>query len=246
MRSLLTARIAPIGRPFPTGLHGGGLQRCQLDTTSVLLTKNASVRVNHGDQDVGKVGVVIRHKDWFVGDLWLADFVDDETEAAIKPGQPVSVGLRIIRSQIDPATGVEHIHQAELEELSLCRRGMVPGAQIIYRTTPRRSSPPPVGRASDVGAGGGGTTSNARRRDQVIVRARDDGSVEWGGPIPPTEAQIKAARLEHRLRQQGVRVREGALAPLPELVERDTKPAADYGYGRVVRRYFEPPAIRIY
>jgi hypothetical protein len=127
-------KLAPVNRPFVTRIPGEGERRIQLNKFSLPLASRATVRVEHGEQDVGSFVAVLLDKGWFVGDFVLdPEVISPEVIDRVTPGLALSIGMDIVRSEHDPSTGVEHVLEGRLSEVSIVREAMVPGARITRR-----------------------------------------------------------------------------------------------------------------
>ena len=146
-RALYLGRLAPIGKPFVTRIRGEGVQRIKLGEFACPSRNGAKVRVDHGDVDIGYFSCVIRSHGWWVGSFLLdPNVIDAETEALIRPGAALSIGMDIIRFEIvEPGVGARPA--GRVARGLICRTGLIEGASIIERFdfSQRPSPAPPAG-----------------------------------------------------------------------------------------------------
>ena len=139
-RFVYSAALAPIGKPVRLRIRGEGHKTVVLDDCCLPLAHRAKIRIGHGDEDIGTLTNVIRFGGWWLGDFTLNPaMLSEELEQRIPIGMPLSVGFDIVRSRVDPDTGVEEIWQGDLTEVSLCQHGAIPGAKITGKHPIRRA-----------------------------------------------------------------------------------------------------------
>lgn len=133
MSRLALARIAPIDRTSHVREPGRGIADIKLSRTAFEaqrpLVGDVPVLLNHDESKVvGRVVSLSTAGGWFVATLEI----DDGADEVVRCGTPVSAGLELGQTwKANEWTSIEHVETATLSELSLCRRGMVDGAEII-------------------------------------------------------------------------------------------------------------------
>ena len=159
-RYFYSARFFPASRPIEVRIKGAGRQTVSVDEFCFVIERmrpsKVDICVDHADERAGELTNLLLFRGWYLGDFVLdPEVISAETEERIRPGTPLSVGFDVVRSELDPVTGVEIILEATLSEVSLTRRGMCPDAQILSKTPIRRSSQssPAVVGTSNVAAG---------------------------------------------------------------------------------------------
>jgi hypothetical protein len=138
-RYLYTAKLAPIGKPVRIPTEDGGTTRWKTYTftnDSFKIERESrrkpEVWVDH-DRAL-RIGQVLAL--YVSRDQWLcADFHINEAPADIsfEPGQPISVGLDLIKET-----------STFLREVSIVSRSAVEGAQITARSEIKPTAPPPT------------------------------------------------------------------------------------------------------
>lgn len=133
-RRLFLARLAPIDKTVHIREPGFGvasvkLCRTALDAQRPKVGEDVPVLLAHdADKRVGRVVALTVSNGWYVATL----DVDPGANELVRCGQPVSVGLELGQtSHANEWTDIERVASARLTEVSICRQGAVPGAEVV-------------------------------------------------------------------------------------------------------------------
>lgn len=129
------ARLVPMGKPVTLPDDRGRLTTFVFDQFNFSLSRSVArdipVLVGHDpDMQIGTLSSLAPNREWWVCDLALDD---DLVRTPFEVGQNVSVGL---------AWHPDYPGQPRIGEVSIVRRGRVPGAEITMRVERGPASSP--------------------------------------------------------------------------------------------------------